>query len=64
MFVLKSDNPSVVTQVAEDSNEELIQKIKTEKKVIDGDGLLLQEKVEGIEYNCETVYCRGRPIFC
>ncbi len=64
LFVLKSDSPSVVTQVAENSNEELIQKIKTEKKVINGDGLLLQEKVEGIEYNCETVYCQGNPIFC
>jgi hypothetical protein len=64
LFVLKSDNPSVVTQVAEDSNEELIQKIKTEQKGVDSDSVLLQERVDGLEYNIETYYCQGRPVFC
>ncbi len=64
LFALKSDNVSVVTQVAEDSNDELIKKLQAEKKEIDKDGLLLQEKVSGIEYNLETYYCKGVPILC
>lgn len=64
LFCLKSDNPAVVTQVAEDSNEELIQKIHGEKAGVDSDGLILQEKCEGIEYNLETYYCKGKPVFC
>ncbi len=62
LFVLKSDNPNVVTQVAQDTNEELIQKLETERSEIDKDGFILQQKVEGIEAAVETWYCNGRPV--
>lgn len=62
LFVFKSDNPKVLTQVAYDSNEELIQKLNTESKAIDTDGFLLQQKVEGIEAAVETWLSNGKPI--
>lgn len=64
LFVLKSDNGSVTTCVADYNNEELIQKLTAEKAEIDSDGLVLQEKKLGIEYNIESYYCNGSPIFC
>ncbi len=63
LFVFKSDNPKVQTQVAYDTNEELIQKLEAERKDIDGDGFLLQQKVEGCEFAVETWYSAGVPIF-
>ena len=62
LFVLKSDNPKVVTQVARDSNDELIQKLNAERRQIDGDGFMLQEKKEGIEFAVQSLYCNGKPI--
>ncbi len=63
LFVFKSDNPKVQTQVAYDTNDELIQKLEAESKDIDGDGFLLQQKVEGCEFAVETWYSNGKPIF-
>ncbi len=63
LFVFKSDNPKIQTQVAYDSNDELIQKLEAERKDIDGDGFLLQQKVEGCEFAVETWYSNGTPIF-
>ena len=63
LFVFKSDNPKVLTQVAYDTNDELIQKLEAEHKDIDGDGFLLQQKVEGCEFAVETWYSKGVPIF-
>jgi phosphoribosylamine-glycine ligase len=63
LFVFKSDNPKVETLVAHDSNEELIQKMQAEAKDIDGDGYLLQQKVDGVEFAVETWYSKGTPIF-
>lgn len=62
LFVLKSDNAAVVTIVAEDNNDELIHKLGSESREIDKDGLILQEKVQGVEYNLEVVFCNGKPI--
>lgn len=62
LFALKSDNPAVMTHVAAESNEELIQKLQAEKKEIDRDNFILQQKVEGIEAAVETWYCGGRPV--
>ena len=62
MYVLKSDNPAVVTQVACDSNDELIQKITAEAKDIDSAPFLLQEKVDGTEFAVETWYSNGIPV--
>lgn len=62
LFVFKSDNPKVVTQVAYDSNDELVQKLTAEGKAIDTDGFLLQQKVEGVEAAVETWLCNGIPI--
>ncbi|MGD9644010.1 MAG: hypothetical protein AB7V08_14930 [Elusimicrobiales bacterium] len=62
LFVLKSDNPQVVTQVAQDTNEELIQKLQTEQEEINKDGFILQQKVEGVELAVETWYCNGQPV--
>ena len=42
--------------------QELIQKINSESKDIDGDGFVLQEKVEGTEFAVETWYANGAPI--
>lgn len=63
LFVLKSDNPAVVTTVAHDSNEELVQKLNAERKLIEKDSFILQQKVEGIEAAVETWYCNGSPVF-
>ncbi len=62
LFVLKSDNPNVVTQVAQDTNEELIQKLETEREEINKDGFILQQKVEGVELAVETWFCRETPV--
>jgi hypothetical protein len=62
LFVLKSDNPKVVTLAADETNEELIKKLEVEKKEIDKEDLLLQQKVIGIEANVETWYSNGTPI--
>lgn len=62
LFVFKSDNPKVITQVAYDSNEELIQKLNAERQEIDADGFLLQQKVEGYEFAVETWYQQGVPV--
>ena len=64
LYVLKHDDGNVVTQCAEDTNDEIINKIQSEKSDIDSDGFLLQERVKGIEYNIETYYCKGSPVFC
>ncbi len=64
LYVFKSDNPKIVTKVADFDNEEIVQKLEAESKDIDGDGFLLQEKVEGIEAACETWYVNGKPILC
>jgi hypothetical protein len=63
LYVLKSDNPSVVTQVACDSNDELIAKLEAEGKLIDTAPILLQQKVEGVEIACETWMYNGEPLF-
>jgi hypothetical protein len=63
LFVFKSDNPKVVTQVAYESNEELIQKIEAERKDIDADGFILQQKVEGIELAVEEWLYEEKPVF-
>lgn len=62
LFVFKSDNPEVITLVAEETNDEIIKKIEAERDLINKDGFILQEKVEGIELNCETLYVRGKPV--
>jgi hypothetical protein len=64
LYVLKSDNPAVVTQVASDSNDELIQKLTAEAKLIDAEPFLLQEKVAGEEIAIETWYYEGKPVLC
>lgn len=64
LFVFKSDNPKVVTQVAQDSNEELILKMEAEREEINKDGFILQQKVEGIEAAVETWYSNGIPVLC
>ena len=63
LYVLKSDNLDVITMVAEQSNEELIDKLMAEKKDIDKEPFLLQERVEGIEGCTETWYYDGKPMF-
>ena len=62
LFCFKSDAPGVVTQVAHDSNEELIKKITAEAKAIDADGCMFQEKIGGLEFNVETWYSNGKPV--
>lgn len=62
LFAFKSDNPKIVTQVAYDNNDELIQKLVAEAKDIDGDGFLLQQKVDGVEAAVETWYVDGKPV--
>ena len=62
LFAFKSDNPNVITLVAEETNDEIIKKIEAEKKEINKMGFILQEKVEGIEINCETLYVKGKPV--
>ncbi len=63
LFVFKSDNPKVLTKVAQDTNDELIQKLEVERKDIDRDGFLLQEKKEGIEFAIESWISNGKLIF-
>lgn len=63
LYVFKSDDPKIVTQVADFENDELIQKLTAEAKEIDTDGFLLQQKVEGIEAAVETYYYNGEPLF-
>jgi len=63
LFVFKSDNPAVVTTVAHDTNEELIEKITAERRLIEKDSFILQQKVEGVEAAVETWYNEGKPIF-
>ncbi len=63
LYVLKSDNPLVITQVAHESNEELIQKLQAEASLINSAPFLLQEKVDGLEAATETWYVNGKPIF-
>lgn len=63
LFVFKSDNPKVITQVAYESNDELIQKIEAEKKDVDLDGFILQQKVEGVELAVEEWLYDGKPVF-
>lgn len=62
LYVFKSDNPKVVTTVARDSNDELLQKLSCEARNIDSDGFLLQEKKEGIEFAVQGLYCNGKCI--
>jgi len=62
LFAFKSDNPDIITLVAEETNNELIKKIEAEREGINKDRFILQEKIEGIEVNCETLYVRGKPI--
>lgn len=62
LFALKSNNPRVVTEVAQDTNEELILKLQSEKSEINKDGFILQQKVEGIEAAVETWFCEGVPV--
>ena len=64
LYVFKSDNPKIVTQVAYDSNEELVQKLTAEAKGIDADGFLLQQKIEGVEAAVETWLYNGKPVLC
>lgn len=62
LFVLKSDNPLVVTRVAHENNDELIQMLQAEASEIDKEPFLLQQKVEGLEAATETWYCNGVPV--
>ena len=62
LYVLKSDNTAVVTQVANESNDELIAKIEAESKEIDKEACLLQERVDGTEFAVETWYSNGVPV--
>jgi len=62
LFVFKSDNPSCLTCVAYESNDEIIQKLEAEKVIVDSDGFILQEKKDGIEFAVETWYYNGKPI--
>lgn len=62
LYVLKSDSPKVLVAVAQDSNEELVQKIETEFDQINSDNLILQQKVEGVELAVETWYHEGEPV--
>jgi|GEM_PF-6956384 len=64
LYVLKSNNPACVTYVADYTNDELIQKFNAEKNLIDKDDFILQERVDGIEYNIETLYVNGKPVMC
>lgn len=64
LYALKSDNSKIVTLVAKESNDKIIKKLKAEKKYIDQDNFLLQEKKCGIEFNVETLYSNSVPIAC
>lgn len=63
LYALKSDSPAVEVSVAKESNDELILKLTAEKKEIDADGLILQEKKTGIEIAAEVWCYEGKPIF-
>lgn len=64
LYAFKSDNTDVATLVAENSNQEIIDKLEAERDLINKAPFLLQEKVEGFEGNCETWYSEGKPILC
>ncbi len=62
LYVFKSDYPRVTTLVAEDTNDAIIKKLMVEKKDIDKDDFLLQQRITGIEMTVETLYSNGIPI--
>ena len=64
LFVFKSDNPLVSVQVAEHSNEEIINKMENEREEIEKYPFLLEEKIEGYEFAVELwLNDLGEPFF-
>lgn len=63
LYVLKSDNPKVDVLVPKSSNDEVLAKLEADADEINADGLVLQQKVEGVELAVETWYWEGMPLF-
>ncbi len=64
LFVFKSHNPDVWTTVASENNDELIEKLVTEKDKINSSPFILQKKIEGLEWNIDCWLSNGVPIMC